>query len=130
METPIDTVKLATRLAEAAADLKATDIAILDMRELVYYTDMFVLCSATNPRQVKAIADAVRATAKAEFSLMPMGVEGTEKGHWVLVDFGDAVVHIFEQSMRGFYNLDGLWEDAPRLEAPKGEEPSEPQFFT
>jgi ribosome silencing factor RsfS/YbeB/iojap len=130
MEAPIDTVKLATALAQAAADTKASDIVILDMRGLVYYTDMFVLCSGRSGRQVSAIADAMRAVAKNDFGVLPLGVEGKETAKWVLVDLGDVVVHVFEESMRGFYNLDGLWADAPRLEAPEGEEPAEPRFFT
>lgn len=130
MEAPIDPVTLATALAEAAADTKASDIVILDMRGLVDYTDMFVLCSGRSGRQVGAIADAVRTAAKVQFGLQPIGVEGAGTNKWVLVDLGDAVVHVFEESMRGFYNLDGLWADAPRLEAPQGDEPAEPRFFT
>ncbi len=131
MEAPIDPVKLATAYAQAAADMKATDITILDMRGLVYYTDMFVLCSANNRRQVAAIADEVRAVGKASFDVRPLGVEGTEAGKWVLCDMDDVVVHIFDTSMRGFYDLDGLWADAPRIDAPQGEieEPAEPTFF-
>ncbi|MEZ4321223.1 MAG: ribosome silencing factor [Myxococcota bacterium] len=135
METPIDPEKLATVLAQAAADTKALDIEILDMRGLVDYTDMFILCSGRNSRQVAAIATAVREAAKTQFELIPMGVEGMSSGKWVLVDFGDAVVHVFDQAMRGFYNLDGLWADAPHLEAPStgleddDETAEEPRFF-
>ena len=130
MEAPIDPVKLATALAKAAADTKANDIVILDMRGLVDYTDMFVLCSGRSSRQVAAIADSVRALAKVEFELLPLGVEGKETGKWVLVDFGDAVVHVFDASMRGFYDLDGLWADAPRLESPSTDgDGEEPRFF-
>ncbi len=132
MEAPIHPEALAQALASACADTKATDITILDMRGLVDYTDTFVLCSGRSGRQVNAIADAVRSVAKADLDLLPLGVEGQETGKWVLVDFGDCVVHIFEASMRGFYDLDGLWADAPRFEAPRNEDDEtaeEPRFF-
>ena len=131
VEAPIDSVKFAQALAEAAADKLAEDIAILDLRGKVDYTDLFVLCTARNGRQVGAIADAVRQVAKTDFDQLPLGVEGTEANQWVLVDLGDVVVHVFDQDMRGFYDLDGLWSDAPRLEAPQSsaEESSEPRFF-
>ena len=122
LEASIRTEDLATELAKAALDKKAQDLVILDMRSLVSYTDAFVLCTASNPRQVRAIADHVREVAKRDLNLLPEGVEGTESGRWVLVDFGDVVVHIFDGPLRGFYNLDGLWADAPRLPAPEGAE--------
>ena len=132
MEAAIQPEALAQALAQACADTKATDISILDMRGLVDYTDTFVLCSGRSGRQVSAIADAVRSVAKSELSITPLGVEGQQTGKWVLVDFGDCVVHIFEASMRGFYDLDGLWADAPRFEAPLNEDEQtaeEPRFF-
>jgi ribosome-associated protein len=90
------------------------------MRDLVAYTDVFVLLSARNRRQVEAIADEVRRVGKDDLGLTVRGVEGLPAGRWVLVDFGSVVVHIFEESLRGFYNLDGLWSDAPRLPLPEG----------
>lgn len=129
-EAPIDTEPFARALAQAAADMKATDIAILDMRGLVDYTDWFVLCNARNPRQVAAIADEVRTVAKQRFGQRPIGVEGLERGQWVLADFGDAVVHVFQEGARAFYNLDGLWQEAPRIEPPPAEDTAgEPRFF-
>jgi ribosome-associated protein len=126
----LDPETLATALAQAAADMKAFDIVILDMRGLVDYTDMFVLCTANNPRQVAAIADEARAVAKRQFALRPLGVEGLQRSQWVLVDFGDAVMHVFDEASRAFYNLDALWQEAPRLEAPVGEPMvGEPRFF-
>lgn len=101
-------------------DKKAIDLAILDMRTLVDYCDVFVICSATNRRQVQAIAQHVRTFGKRELGLKPQATEGLEAARWVLVDFGDVVVHVFDQPLRGFYNLDGLWSDAPRLPVPAG----------
>ncbi|MCB9672858.1 MAG: ribosome silencing factor [Alphaproteobacteria bacterium] len=125
----LDTVAFAQALARAASDTQATDIVILDLRGLVSYTDGFVLCSGKNRRHVTAIAEAVRMEAKRGYGIAPLGVEGKERGQWVLVDFGDIVVHVFDASMRGFYDLDGLWRDAPRIEGPPAEEPSEPTYF-
>ena len=97
------------------------------MRGLIDYADIFILCSARNIRQTRAIADELRQVAKHEFGILPRGLEGQTAGRWMLVDFGDVVVHIFEESMRGFYNLDGLWRDAPQLPAPKVDSDDEPE---
>ncbi len=131
LEAAIRFDELATALSKAALEKKALDLVILDMRKLVSYTDAFVLCTATNPRQVKAIADHIREVAKKEFGRLPTGTEGAESARWVLVDFGDVVVHVFDGPLRGFYNLDGLWSDAPRLPVPEGGGPrtSSEQFF-
>lgn len=95
------------------------------MRDLIDYADMFVICSAGNRRQVQAIADEVRRVAKQELELPLVGTEGYEAARWVLADFGSVVVHVFDQALRGFYNLDGLWRDAPRLPVPEGDAPDE-----
>jgi ribosome-associated protein len=103
--------------------MKAMDVAVLDMRNLVDYTDIFVLCTARNRRHVQAIADEVMRFGKKELELTCTGTEGLTAGRWVLVDFGSVVVHVFDEPMRAFYNLDGLWADAPRLPVPESEEP-------
>lgn len=128
----LDTVEFARALALAANETQASGITVIDLRGLVAYTDGFVLCSGRNRRHVQAIAEAVRQTAKNDFKLYPQGTEGAERGQWVLVDFGDIVVHVFDAAMRGFYDLDGLWADAPRIEVPgiEVEEPEEPRYFT
>lgn len=99
------------------------------MNDLVQYTDYFLLCSASNRRQVLAIADAVLERAK-ELGVETRGAEGRESGRWVLVDLGMVVVHIFDETYRGFYNLDGLWSDAPRLEVPEPPEVEPDPLFT
>jgi len=113
---------MAHLLALAALEKKAHDLAILDMRGLIDYSDVFVICSATNRRQVKAIAEEVRRSGKRDHGFTFSGVEGLEAARWVLVDFGDVVVHVFDDPLRGFYDLDGLWADAPRLPLPEGAE--------
>lgn len=131
LEDAIRFIELASALSKAALEKKALDVVILDMRNLVSYTDAFVLCTATNPKQVKAIAEAVREVAKKEFGLLPTGSEGLETSRWALVDFGEVVVHVFDGPLRGFYNLDGLWADAPRLPVPhvEGAPKASEQFF-
>jgi ribosome-associated protein len=89
------------------------------MSELVDYTDAFVLCSARNPRQVRAIAEEVRRVAKRDLQISIINIEGLKACRWVLVDVGSVIVHIFEQPFRGFYNLEGLWNDAPRFPLPE-----------
>lgn len=118
-EVPIQAETLAAALAGAALEKKAFDLLILDMRDLVGYTDTFVIVSARNRRQVQAIADEVRKVGKEQFGILPKGMEGLEAARWVLVDFGSVVVHIFDEPLRPFYDLDGLWRDAPRLPVPQ-----------
>ncbi|MCB9684148.1 MAG: ribosome silencing factor [Alphaproteobacteria bacterium] len=116
---------VAQKLAELAIAKKATDAALLDMHELVDYCDVFVLLTARNRRHVAAIAEDLRMFAKKELGLRCMGTEGLPVARWVLVDFGSVVVHIFDEPLRGFYDLDGLWSDAPRLPMPEGPESAE-----
>ncbi|HHO52847.1 MAG TPA: ribosome silencing factor [Deltaproteobacteria bacterium] len=117
----IEPEAVAEALAAAALSLNATDVVILDMRELVDYTDLFVLCTARNRRHVQAMADEIRQIGKRELDLPCAGIEGLPAARWVLVDFESVVVHIFDAPLRAFYNLDGLWADAPRLEIPQVE---------
>ena len=116
----------AQALAVAALEKKALDLVILDMRGLIDFSDYFVLCTAKNSRQVRAIAESVKMVAKKEHDSPPVGLEGLDACRWVLVDFSDVVVHVFDGPMRGFYDLDGLWRDAPRLDVPDVEVPREP----
>ena len=134
-EVQIESEELATAMAAVVLEYKATEVAILDMRELVSYTDVFVICTASNRRQVQAIADAVASAAKRDHDISPTGIEGMEAARWVLVDLGDIVVHVFDGPLREFYDLDGLWRDAPRLAVPDVEgadddEPEDKPLFT
>jgi ribosome-associated protein len=94
-------------------------VAILDLRALIDYADVFVICTAGNRRQVQAIADEVRRVARETHGVRHQGIEGLEAARWVLVDFGSVIVHVFDEPLRAFYNLDGLWADAPRLPVPE-----------
>jgi ribosome-associated protein len=89
---------------------------ILDMRELVSYTDYLVVCTGQTPRQTKAISDELRLRMKNEHGLVARKVEGDREGDWILVDLLDLVVHVFTPEARDFYRLDRLWREAPRQE--------------
>ena len=101
---------------QACLDKKAEEISILEMEKgSGAFTDYFVLCSGTNPRQVQAIADEVELRLKAT-GVPPAHVEGYKQGEWILVDYLDFVVHVFSEKARKFYDLERLWKTAKRLE--------------
>jgi ribosome-associated protein len=103
---------LVDRIASIASDRKAIDIRVLDVRGMVGYTDFFVICSGNTERQTKAIHDAVHEDLKAD-GVLPRRVEGAREARWVLMDYLDAVVHIFTPDAREFYRLEQLWGEAP-----------------
>ncbi len=107
---------LARRLAELADSKKAEDIVVLDMRDLVAYTDFLTICTARNERQARGIVDEVRQRVKRDSGLMPGGVDGGGEAGWTIVDYLDAVLHVFTPEARERYQLDDLWHEAPRLE--------------
>ena len=96
----------------AAADRKAVDVKILRLDEVSSLTDYFLICSATSERQVKSIADAVLKSSRKDH-FRPLHVEGYKPGSWILLDYGDFVVHIFSEATRAYYGLERLWADAP-----------------
>ena len=104
---------LVDRIASIASDRKAIDIRVLDVRGMVGYTDFFVICSGNTERQTKAIHDAIHLELKASDGLMPRRVEGDRQARWILMDYLDAVVHIFTPDAREFYRLEQLWGEAP-----------------
>jgi ribosome silencing factor RsfS/YbeB/iojap len=110
---------LTRQAALSALGRKADELIILDVRELVSYAQFFIICHGTSSRQVAAIADAIRVDVRDELGELPLGVEGLQSGRWVLVDYGEVVVHIFDEHQRTFYDLEGLWVDAPRLPLPE-----------
>src|SRR5581483_6195352 len=97
--------------ARAADDKKAVDLTVLDLRKAAGFTDYFVICSGTNPRQVRAIADAVIESLGAE-GVKPAHVEGYDRSEWVLIDYFDFIVHVFAPETRMFYALERLWGNA------------------
>jgi ribosome-associated protein len=105
--------ELATEIVRYALEKKAHDVLELDMRGLVGYTDFFVICTGNTDRQVKAIHDAVLAGCKQDHAILPRRVEGQANAQWILMDYLDAVVHIFTPATREFYRLEQLWGEAP-----------------
>jgi len=105
--------QIADAMIELAADRKALDIVRIDVREIVGYTDAFVICTGRSDRQVKAIHDAILQGMKKEHDLRPRRVEGAGEARWILMDYLDVVVHIFTAEMREFYRLEQLWGEAP-----------------
>ena len=104
-----------SRAVRAALDKKALDVVVLDLRSTPAFTDFFVLCSGTNQRQVKAIADAVEESLRTA-KVRPAHTEGYDRAEWVLMDFFTFIVHIFTPQTRAFYALERLWGDAERIE--------------
>ena len=102
----------------AAQDRKAEDLVVLDLRTADGFTDYFVICTGTNPRQIVAIADAVRETLKKEYDERPALAEGMDKSEWILLDYFNFVVHIFSRDCRAFYGLERLWGNAERVDVP------------
>jgi ribosome-associated protein len=112
------------RLAVAAAlDKKATNLDVLQVGELTSIADYFIIASAGNERQAVAISDNITERLKEEMGVKPLLVEGTTPGRWVLIDFGDFIVHIFTEDVRRFYGLERLWGDAPNVTAEYTGEP-------
>ena len=100
---------------KAILNRKAFNVVVLDLRGLVSFADTFIICSGRSHRQVSAIAESVEQDLKAK-GIRPIGVEGLREGHWVLMDYGDIVIHIFYEPIRIFYDLEGLWSDARRIQ--------------
>jgi ribosome-associated protein len=107
-------IELAIRAAE---DKKAIDLVVLDLRAAAGFTDYFVICSGSNVRQTRAIADAVM-EALASDDAKPAHLEGYERSEWILIDYFDFIVHVFVPETRLFYGLERLWGNAERLEIP------------
>lgn len=105
--------------ASAASDKKAEDIIVIEVADLLVVTDYFVIATGRNDRQVKTIADEVEDQLRERAGIKPIGREGQDEGKWVLLDFGDLVIHVFQPEEREFYRLEKLWGDAPRVPLPE-----------
>lgn len=107
--------ELARRIGDLLLDKKASEVVILDMRGMTSYADYIVIASGESDRQVSAMAENVQVQLKTGSQpLRPISTEGMETGQWVLLDYDDVVAHLFNGEVRAFYDLDGLWADAPR----------------
>lgn len=100
--------------ARIADGKKATDIVVLDIRKVAFITDYFVIASGKNKKQLQAIADEISETLKGQ-GRRRAGLEGYGEGAWILVDFGDVVIHLFHEEMRRYYELENLWSDGKKV---------------
>jgi ribosome-associated protein len=106
---------LALRAAHAALKKKAVDLLVLDLSGLTVIADYFVICTGESTTQVKALAESVEKECAVK-GVRLLGMEGLDYGHWVLLDYGDVIVHVFERETREYYGLEKLWMDAKTLE--------------
>jgi len=111
-----DPFDLCRAAALAAADKKADRPVILDVGRLLGIVDAFMICSAANDRQVRTIADEVERRLKEDGGPSPLRVEGKSEANWILLDYGDFLVHVFLDEWRTYYDLERLWKDAPQVE--------------
>lgn len=117
MSTPAR--QLAARAVDAVIDKKAKDVVVMDMRDVSGVADFFVLCTGESDRQIKAVAETVRETIREAYGELPWHTEGLDHLQWVLLDFVDVVVHVFDEEKRAFYDLERLWGDAPHETVPE-----------
>ena len=110
-----ETIDLARAAADALDDKKAADVVLLDVADLLQITGVFVIATGSSNRQVKSLADEVTDKLKERFERKPARKEGVTEGEWVLLDYGDVIVHVFQPDTRSFYDLERLWGDAPRV---------------
>jgi ribosome-associated protein len=112
---PADALQTALLAAAAAAEKKAQELTLLQVEELTGYADYFLLASGRSTRQAASVAETILRVLK-KAGVKPLGMDGLRDGRWVLLDFGDLVVHVFHHPVREFYDLDSLWADAPPVE--------------
>ena len=115
MKEEISNLNLFTKVI---MDRKAIDVVILNVQELTTFADAFIICSGRSNRQVMALADHVQVEMK-KHGIKPLNVEGKKDGHWILMDYGHVVIHIFYESIREVFDLEGLWTDAERIPVEK-----------
>jgi ribosome-associated protein len=107
--------RIALAVAEAGLDKKAVNVEIIDVLGKVDYADYLVVMSGRSDRQVAALARGIEEDVRTKTKTRCLGVEGVQQGRWVLMDFGDVVVHIFHEDVRGYYDIESLWMDAARV---------------
>jgi len=115
----LKTIEKALKAGDLAHQKKAQDIVILEMKKLTAVTDYFVICSGTSSVHLEGIADGIM-EGLAKSRIKPLGVEGTSFSNWILIDYGDVVIHIFRTEARIFYRLENLWGDARKKRRKKG----------
>jgi ribosome-associated protein len=119
-KTPYSEIDEPIKLAlHCASEKKGFNFAVIDLRSIASFTEFFVLTSGSNGRQVQAICDEIESKLKSELKFRPIRIEGYQTADWVLMDYGDFVVHVFEQKQRDFYDLERLWRDASTVDLPE-----------
>lgn len=121
MPAQSDAVELAVVAAAGADDKKATDLAVLDVADLLAVVDLFLLATTQNERQLKAAAESIEEKVREQLDRRPLRREGTPASGWCLLDYGDVVCHVFDHEQREFYDLDRLWRDVPRRDPQTGD---------
>ncbi|HEX8637229.1 MAG TPA: ribosome silencing factor [Pyrinomonadaceae bacterium] len=117
--TPFSDLDEEVKLAlTCASEKKASNLTVIDLREIASFTEFFVVASGGNQRQVQAISDEINERLKKELNSRPVRIEGYSSGEWILLDYGDFIVHVFEKNAREFYDLERLWRDAKRVDVP------------
>jgi ribosome-associated protein len=111
----LEGMELAHICSRIAIDNKAEDVVALDVREMSSFSDYFVIMSGRSTRHVQALAEGLENELRSK-RIKTSRAEGLQEGHWVLLDFGDVIVHVFYHEQRDFYDLEGLWHDAPRVD--------------
>jgi len=109
------TTSMALLCANAALDKKAKNLVVIAVKEVSSFADYFIICSGTSDRHVQSIAASVQEQMKKS-GFLPIGIEGESNAKWVLMDYGDVIVHVFYEPVREFYDIEKLWADAPRME--------------
>ncbi len=110
--------------ARVADETRGTDIRVLDLRSLTPMVDYFVVATGSSRRQMHAMADEIEATLKKDFQERKRGAEGYEEGRWIVLDYGDVMVHLFDAEARGYWDIDHLWSDAAQVSVPLPGAPS------
>jgi ribosome-associated protein len=122
----MNTLHLAKTIAEEANETKALDLKILDLSKLTSFTDYFILATGTSSRHVQSIADRIHLKLKKEQHRLPLSFEGYPSGQWILLDYGDVVLHVFLENQRQYYELDEFWATAPVIDFNSGKPKKSP----
>jgi ribosome-associated protein len=112
--------------AREAFRFKALNLVLLEVSRFSSFADYFIICSGKSGRQVQGIADNIESELKTR-GIKPIGTEGKREGHWVLMDYGDVIIHVFYEPVRFFYDLESLWSEAPRVEWEQGPDETTPK---
>jgi ribosome-associated protein len=110
-----EAINIARTIVSNLEEKKGEDILLLDLIGVCSFTDYFILCTGTSERTIKALAEEVRKVVKEKYSMRERGLEGEASSGWVLIDYGDVILHLFSQSMRDYYQLDELWSEGKTL---------------